>query len=248
MENASKALLMAGGVLIGLIIIGAFVLMMSTLTDYQDKSDQKVADKQVVEFNNQFTTYDRTNLRGNDMVSLMNRVVDYNKNNTSQGFTEMKITINMNGQRTNLKYGSTNIFIMQDEYNEDNISNIVGTPNSNDGVREIENKYGQKYISGLTSDISEVEAIYNGTGNYQNMLAPDRLVIFNDMKYVNYEVKKVKSSNTDKYSIQGIFYDAQRYYEYVQFKRAKFDCIDRKYDSNTGRIIEMSFNCTGIGV
>ena len=40
MENASKALIMAASVLIALVIIGAFMLMMSNLTDYQDQSYQ----------------------------------------------------------------------------------------------------------------------------------------------------------------------------------------------------------------
>lgn len=37
------------------------------------------------------------------------------------------------------------------------------------------------------------------------------------------------------------------YYEYMQFKRARFDCIEEevKYNPNTGRIIEMSFKFTG---
>lgn len=35
------------------------------------------------------------------------------------------------------------------------------------------------------------------------------------------------------------------YYEYVQFKRAKFDCSNVEYDSKTGRIIKMEFKFTG---
>ena len=80
MENASKALLMAAGVLISLVIIGAFMLMMSNLTDYQEKSYQSKADAQTVDFNNQYVTYDRENVRGSDMVSLMNNNGDRNGN------------------------------------------------------------------------------------------------------------------------------------------------------------------------
>ena len=72
MENASKALLMAAGVLISLVIIGAFILMMSNVTDYQNKSDVQVASEQIAEFNNTYETYNRNNVRGSDMVSLMN--------------------------------------------------------------------------------------------------------------------------------------------------------------------------------
>ena len=76
MENASKALLMAAGVLIALVIVGAFMLMMSSLTDYQEKSYQSKADAQTTEFNNQYTGYIRDDIRGSDMFSLMNKVLD----------------------------------------------------------------------------------------------------------------------------------------------------------------------------
>lgn len=36
-----------------------------------------------------------------------------------------------------------------------------------------------------------------------------------------------------------------QYYEYVQFKRAKFDCTNVEYDSQSGRIIKMDFKFTG---
>lgn len=41
--------------------------------------------------------------------------------------------------------------------------------------------------------------------------------------------------------------DVYTYYEYVQFKRAKFDCDNSKteYDKKTGRIIKMEFKFTG---
>ena len=42
--------------------------------------------------------------------------------------------------------------------------------------------------------------------------------------------------------------DAKLYYEYVQFKRAYFNCTGTEYDDNTGRLINMEFVCTGIGV
>ena len=44
MENASKALLMAGGILIALLIIGALLLMFNQISTYKqsESSNQKV--------------------------------------------------------------------------------------------------------------------------------------------------------------------------------------------------------------
>ena len=78
MENASKALAMAGGVLISLLVIGALLLMFNNLSDYQKVGEQDEREAQMIEFNNQFITYLRDKVRGNEILSLMNRVVDYN--------------------------------------------------------------------------------------------------------------------------------------------------------------------------
>ena len=79
MENASKALLMAAGVLIALIIIGALLLMFNNLSNYQETNTQNTRESQIVEFNKQFETYNRKDVRGSDLYSLLNKVVDYNR-------------------------------------------------------------------------------------------------------------------------------------------------------------------------
>lgn len=35
------------------------------------------------------------------------------------------------------------------------------------------------------------------------------------------------------------------YYEYVQFKRARFDCTNVEYNQKTGRLVRMEFQFTG---
>ena len=64
MENASKALLMAAGVLIALIIIGALLLMFNNLSNYQETNTQNTRESQIVEFNKQFETCNRKDVRG----------------------------------------------------------------------------------------------------------------------------------------------------------------------------------------
>lgn len=85
MENASKALIMAASVLIAIIIIGALVLMFNSLSNYQGTDTQSTRDAQVIEFNNQYETYNRKNVRGSDLYSLLNRVVDYNRRKSTSG-------------------------------------------------------------------------------------------------------------------------------------------------------------------
>lgn len=85
MENASKALIMAGSVLIALVIIGALVLMFNSLSNYQETDTQSTREQQVVDFNNQYETYNRKDVRGSDLYSLFNKVIDYNRRKSEWG-------------------------------------------------------------------------------------------------------------------------------------------------------------------
>ena len=78
MENASKALLIAGGVLITLLVVGALLLMINNMSDYQKSNSQLVAVSQLSDFNEQFTQYVRDDLKGIELISLANKVMDYN--------------------------------------------------------------------------------------------------------------------------------------------------------------------------
>lgn len=233
MENASKALLMAAGVLIALVIIGAFMLMMSSLTDYQDKSYQSKADAQTTEFNNQYVGYIRDNIRGSDMVSLMNKVLDYNSRKSDAGYIEMKTEIIISGDiRKKLAYDEKNRLIMQNSYTQNEIDLIVGSPSSGGTIRDIEKKYQQKYANQLALEVSTVK---------------DKFEAGDEDGFDNL---KILPNATSSYrgGLNQIYIDALTYYEYVQFKRAVFNCTDSEYDANTGRIISMDFECTGIGV
>lgn len=233
MENASKALIMAAGVLIALVIIGAFMLMMSNLTDYQEKSYQSKADAQTTEFNNQYVGYIRDNIRGSDMVSLMNKVLDYNSRKSDAGYTEMKTEIIISGDiRKKLAYDEKNRLIMQNSYTQNEIDLIVGPPSSGGTIRDIEKKYQQKYANQLASEVSTVK---------------DKLEARDEDGFDNLKILP-KAASSYSGGLNQIYIDALTYYEYVQFKRAVFNCTDSEYDANTGRIISMDFECTGIGV
>ena len=247
MENASKALIMAASVLIAIVIIGAFMLMMSNLTDYQEKSYQSTADAQTTEFNNQYVTYVRDDVRGSDMISLMNKVVDYNSRKTVEGYTEMQVTITISSDiRKNLTYDGTNRLGTSNTYTEDTIDKIVGQPtsvtNSISGgkIRDIEDKYQQKYANQLSSEIANIETILK-----------DKTLNTTKKQNEAFDEEQWLPKTAESYGgVSKIYQDALVYYEYVQFKRTEFKCITNKtqYDTKTGRIIKMEFECTGIGV
>lgn len=220
MENASKALIMAGSVLIALLIIGALLLMFNSLSSYQEVGIQEERETQVIEFNNQFETYLRNDIRGSDMISLMNRIVDYNArkgDNTEEQFQKMNIEIT-GIKIENLKYDSENKEdeIIGNSYTQDTIQQLLGK------VQSLERKYQSKYIVALSTNISKImdseEAI--------EKILPKEIEYYGGYD----QIKK----------------DTASYYQYSQFKRLHFDCeTDKtKYNPNTGRIVSLKFICT----
>ena len=81
MENAAKALLMAGGVLIALLVIGSLVLLFTNLQDYQNKTDASVLEAQIAKYNSQYEPYNKKGLTLMELKSVYNKIVSNNKEN-----------------------------------------------------------------------------------------------------------------------------------------------------------------------
>lgn len=78
MENASKALLMAGGILIALLILGALIMMFTNLQSYQNSNDARTKNTQIAEFNNQFEPYNKEGLTLMELKSVYNKIESNN--------------------------------------------------------------------------------------------------------------------------------------------------------------------------
>lgn len=79
MENASKALLMAGGILIAIIVISLFAIFFNNLRSYENSQEDARNQEQVVRYNNQYTAYDRDGITLNEIKSLYNKIESNNK-------------------------------------------------------------------------------------------------------------------------------------------------------------------------
>ncbi len=90
MENATRALVMAGGILIALIILGALLLMFNNLSSYQKNNDDSRKTSQISDFNNQFEPYNKDNLTLMELKSVYNKIVSNNQKNP-----EFKIETNI---------------------------------------------------------------------------------------------------------------------------------------------------------
>ena len=85
MENASKALLMAAGLLIGLLILSLAVYLFASFGSASAEAHRQNAENQINQFNAQFTAYEgRTDLTIHDIVTATNLA---KSNNTSYNLT-----------------------------------------------------------------------------------------------------------------------------------------------------------------
>lgn len=93
MENASKALIMAGSVFIALIIIGILIVFFNNLSNLQRMEEEGLTVEQAAEFNKQYTVYER-NIYGSEILSIANKIADYNlRESENKGY--MKIELNV---------------------------------------------------------------------------------------------------------------------------------------------------------
>ncbi len=81
MENASKALLMAGGVLIGIMIVSLAVLLFSNFGGTSSEIHNNIEENQATQFNSQFTSYvGKDNVTIYDVVSMAKLATQNNQN------------------------------------------------------------------------------------------------------------------------------------------------------------------------
>ena len=78
MENASKALLMAGSILMSLLVIGVLTIAYNQMSiAEQERVNAEEANK-VVDYGKQFEQYNKT-IYGSEILSLGNLKLDYNR-------------------------------------------------------------------------------------------------------------------------------------------------------------------------
>ena len=94
MENASKALIMAGSILISIMVITLLVMGYNNLTETMNAKNDEDAVEQVTQFNKQYDVYYRNNLYGSDILSLANKVDDYNERQSKeQGYAKLDMEV-----------------------------------------------------------------------------------------------------------------------------------------------------------
>lgn len=79
MENASKALLIAGSILVGMIVISIFYFSFGQAGHLVGEVDENSLQEEVKAFNDGFEAYNKKLMYGIDVVSVLNKAIDNNR-------------------------------------------------------------------------------------------------------------------------------------------------------------------------
>lgn len=225
MENASKALIMAGSVLMAILVIGLLVFGYQSLSSLEQSKENAKGDLKAEEYMERFEQFDRT-LYGSELLSLANLLEDYNNTDDVKydGYEEMTIEVYTTGitNTTYFKAGTYSITKILEDKNkiEKEISKyeVKNSDYNNKSVkyyseksnRQIAEEFGID-VPGTTPDY-DIAEIYLKSNTKTNQLLND--------------IQNYKSLTTI----------------YNEFRIGKkFECKEIEYDDNNGRIIKMYF-------
>ena len=163
MENASKALLIGAAILFAVMILSLLMLGYQQISNYFNAEHEATIIEQTTKFNSQFENYNQKNIRGTDMISLMNKVIDYNERLVyleGTKYKRMEITIDLINSNTveQFKYYTTetrfsNVSIFPTNSKITNVTD-TGTP----PITEEESRILDEQLLEITATVSEIKA------------------------------------------------------------------------------------------
>lgn len=214
MENASKALTIAGGVLIAVLLAVLVYYVFTHWGDSQKMQQEEVEVQRVEDFNKSYLSYEKV-LYGSELLGLINKMTDYNVSDDVK-YSNYK-TMNLTVKIQELS-GSTDNLLAKGTYN---LSTIYSR------IDNVMNKTinSTKY-KGKISD-SQWEYLAKASSN----------------SYQSFEKLCKELNVSTSINWQGLQSDAKIYYQYVQFKRMKFKHTGTTFFDN-GRVSSMSFEET----
>ena len=223
MENASKALIIAGSVLMAVLVIGALMLMYNQIADIeQTKTDNDELSK-MEDYSKKFEEYNGT-IYGSELFSLANLQDDYTKRYKQEdGYTKITIKVIINNSISGTSYFQSG---------ENDINKILAAKNDIEkDITEFEDKNkfkGKtvKYYSQLT--IREIADIY-GVNFSSDDLESD---VEDKIRQKGGEAKRLIEAIAEYKNIKSV---------YTEFKNKRFKCTNVTYNRNNGRIESMKF-------
>ena len=230
MENASKALIMAGSVLMAILVISLLVLGYNQLSNYeQTKTDSEINDK-MAEYMRRFEQFNRGEgdpIYGSELLSLANLQEDYNLSDAREdvGYDEIIIKVTI----TKPIVGST--YFLEGTHD---ISDLAKDKNSLEeeisNYEEKESDYNNKSVKYFANKTNREIAVEFGMNPPSDMTDYD---ILDEYLLRNNKTKKLIEAIYDYSNLKAI---------YNEFRTGKlFACTKVEYNDGNGRLNRMEF-------
>ena len=122
MENASKALIMAGSILIAIIIISLGIMVFRNMSN-SVKNESSLDKQQIASFNSKISPYVGESVSGSQVNTLIQLVKTINKKADNEGDTTKKVKINNNYDPTRVETGK--FYKVEGEYDTNGLLTII---------------------------------------------------------------------------------------------------------------------------
>lgn len=239
MENASKALIMAGGILIALLVIGALLLMINRVGIYSRSQDDDKKYTQLSDFNRDFERYcDDKGINGTDIISLINKVNNYNSKANEDGvINSVDYSIKMELKVTGLDKFNSNYANSESDklFKNDDLEIKVTSGNTvKNRVRDILDtiKEAAKAESVLgIGNLKKLSAIYDFSKNESENINPIK------EKLMEIDKNTYSSWNGSNPSLNII----KKYRQYSEFKSSTFKIAEEGPQYKNGQIYKLHF-------
>jgi len=107
MENASKALLIAGSMLITIVVVTLIVTVWNNMRELPKTQEQIQEAKELAVFNKKYESYAKNGIKGSDVMTVINMADSHNAKN-SENKIDVKIKIKEEIQAQIIHYKDTN--------------------------------------------------------------------------------------------------------------------------------------------
>lgn len=243
MENASKALIMAGAILFTIIVVGLLVYFISQLRQFPQQQSEMQRLEQVAKFNREYESYDKKKMYGTDVATIVNKAINNNKkyadqrtgqyiiDDTNNHYINVEITL-----LTGIESYATQYYEVEQPTGP--LKSYIETVNYyNDIDGKVNGKGSEKTfhlgtIFPANTKISLLER--HSTFMSQNQTIED---FFTDEATVKIQLTSGKNAATK--------FDEKNYTEvysgFTDFKRKFFECTGLEYNEETSMVSCISF-------
>ena len=221
MENASKALLIAGGMLLTMMIMAMLISLGISISDVAESQDKNQLTKQIQEFNKGYEAYNKTKMFGIDVITVTNKAINHNKTiaatETEAYYVNIKIKTNQTFETIVMETDNTKIYGEQKRLKganiTTNIKNLLGNPSNN---------YGAYLDAGVLYELG----VWQNNG--ESFIMNNNFIQFFEGDTIDKTVTTPDKKKT--YTM---------YSALTNFKIAVFECSEIEYEE--GRVSSMTF-------